>query len=224
MENQKYKKTEMKLTAEQRLKALRQDQESNGIGKRIKALRAEQQLTGSELAALVDTTQSAISDIENGKRHIDCYDLPKFAAALNTTVDYICSGLSPENMNIGLETGLSENALETLKWYKSSGNNGFSALLNFLLLSAEKDKEIYQETIGQDLLQELQDYIFSGNDFVCDIEIGYKPDGQPLKRKMTVKDTSIFRIQTCLEYLNQIYYKQRYRQGKPAETGKNRQK
>ncbi len=212
MENQKYKKAGIKLTAEQKIKELRKDQENNGAGKRIKQLRTELQLTGAELAALVGLNQSRISEIETGKRNVDSSELPLFAAALNTTVDFICSGRSPETVNLSLLTGLDENAIETLKWYKSSGNSGFSELLNFLLSSAVHDKniEFYQETIGQDLLQEMQEYIFFGNELVSDIEIGSDRNGNPIKKKMTVKDTSIFRIRACLDCLNEIYYRKKY--------------
>lgn len=212
MENQKYKKSGIKLTAEQKIRELRKDQENNGIGKRIKKLRTEQQLTGAELASMVDMKQSRISEIENGKRNLDSSELPLFAAALNTTVDYLCSGHSPETVNVSLLTGLDETALDTLKWYKSSGNNGFSMLLNFLLSSAVHDKniEFYQETIGQDLLQEMQEYIFFGNDLLFDMEIGSDKNGKPIKKKITVKDTSIFRIKTCLDYLNEIYFRQKH--------------
>lgn len=116
-----------------RLKALKEDQKKNGIGNRIRELRTKQKLTGTELASLVNKSQSAISDIENGKRNIDSYELPLFAAALDTTVDYLCSGHFAETVNFSLDTGLSEQAIEMLKICAATGRSDITRIINLLL-------------------------------------------------------------------------------------------
>lgn len=218
MDNQKYRKSHQLLSAQKRIRSVKQEQENNGVGQRIRQLRTDLQLTGAELASLVGLRQSAISAIENNGRSIDCCELPLFAAALNTTVDYICSGHPPETVNITLETGLNENAIDTLKWYKSSGNNGFAALLNMLLYSANTEKGIPIESIGQELMQEMQDYIYHGNDYLYPISCGLDANGDQRTKKITVKQYSILRIQSLLDDLNRIYMNQR--RNKKNETGK----
>ena len=216
MENQKITLIQRKIAVSHRLKALQQDQESNGIGNRIREQRAAQKLTGSELASLVNLSQSAISDIENGKRNIDSRELPLFAAALDTTVDYLCSGHSPETVNLALETGLTEKAFETLKGFQAFGNTGVSRLLNLLLYSAQTENGITLENIGQDLLQELSEYIF--HDYiVMDFDIGTDYKGRPIKKTVTGKDIGLFRIKACLDTLSFIVNNQKKEQ-------KNKQK
>lgn len=88
--------------------------------KRLKDLRIDNDLSMKELAGLVGTQQSRISDIESGKGFIKADDLPKYAEALNTSVSYIVTGYDPEN-EAYKDLGLSNAALNKLK--KSKGTN-----------------------------------------------------------------------------------------------------
>lgn len=203
VENRKITLKKRQIAVSDRLKALKEDQKNNGIGNRIRELRKDQKLTGAELASLVNMSQSAISDIENGKRNIDSRDLPLFAAALDTTVDYICSGHSPETVNLALETGLSERAFETLKDCKSLGLTGISRLLNLLLYSAHNEDETVLEDIGQGLLHELSEYIF--HDYsIMSFDIGTDRKGRPIKRTVTGRDIGLIKIKNCLDALSVI--------------------
>lgn len=200
MENLKITFEQREKAVKDRLKALKQDQENNGIGNRIREQRIKQGLTGIQLAKLVNMSQSAISDIENGKRNIDSREIPLFAAALDCSVEYLCSN------NLALETGLSERAVETLKGLKAFGNNSVSRVLNLLLYSAKKEKGIgiAVETIGQDLLQEISEYI-SRDYIVAEYENGSDYQGKMKKQYITNRELSIFRIKDYLDVLSKIY-------------------
>ena len=201
MENLKITFEQREKAVKDRLKALKQDQENNGIGNRIKEQRTKQGLTGIQLAKLVNMSQSAISDIENGKRNIDSRDMPLFAAALDCSVEYLCSN------NLALETGLSERAVETLKGLKAFGNNRVLNVLNLLLYSAKnakKEEEIALETIGQDLLQEISEYI-SRDYIVAEYENDSDYQGRMKKQYITNRELSIFRIKDYLDVLSKFY-------------------
>lgn len=67
------------------------------IGERIKRLRIEKDMSQEELAKLVGyTTQAAISKVEKGQRDVTQTMIPKYAKALNTTIEYLIFGEVPE--------------------------------------------------------------------------------------------------------------------------------
>lgn len=56
------------------------------LGQQIKQARKEEGLTQEELARMVNTTKSVISEIENGKRNIGFEMVEKIATALNRVI------------------------------------------------------------------------------------------------------------------------------------------
>ena len=58
--------------------------------KRIKELREDRDLTQSQLAEILGTTQRTISYYENNQREIPVNVLVKYAKYFNVTLDYIC--------------------------------------------------------------------------------------------------------------------------------------
>ncbi|MDH7578510.1 MAG: helix-turn-helix domain-containing protein [Bacillota bacterium] len=59
------------------------------IGKRIKALREEKDLTQEELAERIQISRSALANYESGLREPKGDILKRFAKALDTTTDYL---------------------------------------------------------------------------------------------------------------------------------------
>ena len=59
------------------------------IGARVRTLRQEKDLTQTELAKLLGTRQTAVSEIERGNRGLTVQQLVKLARALNTSPDAI---------------------------------------------------------------------------------------------------------------------------------------
>lgn len=54
------------------------------IGKRIKELRAQRQISQEELAARADIDRTYVNSVENGKRNISIINIEKIAKALKT--------------------------------------------------------------------------------------------------------------------------------------------
>lgn len=59
------------------------------IGARVRTLRQEKDLTQTELAKTLGTTQTAVSEIEHGNRGLTVQQLVKLARALKTSPDAI---------------------------------------------------------------------------------------------------------------------------------------
>lgn len=62
------------------------------IGNRIYSLRKSKNLSQMELAELVDMSKNSISNIELGKQLCSTDKLPRFAEALDTSVEYLLHG------------------------------------------------------------------------------------------------------------------------------------
>lgn len=80
------------------------------IGKRIKQLREDKDLTQKELADKVQLNYSVLSRIESGERRARDEELIKIAKELDVTVDYIL-GLPSENKG---KADLTEDEIITL--------------------------------------------------------------------------------------------------------------
>jgi len=68
------------------------------VGKRIKELRKEQQLTQQQLAEKVGITYVQIGRYETGKSNASADVLQKVAGALGTTTDFLMSGGNAEQL------------------------------------------------------------------------------------------------------------------------------
>lgn len=70
------------------------------IGKRIRVLREEKQMSREELAAKAEISSKFLYEIENGKKGLSAGTLLKISKALSCSCDYILSGtysVSEEN-------------------------------------------------------------------------------------------------------------------------------
>lgn len=56
------------------------------IGKRLKGLRADKDLTQEKLSYMADIDKTYISEVENGKRNISVVNLEKLIITLGSTV------------------------------------------------------------------------------------------------------------------------------------------
>lgn len=64
----------------------------NQLGKAVKSLREQRNLTQWELAAHIGVAQSMISHIENGERNPSLEVVVKLAAFFETTIDALYTG------------------------------------------------------------------------------------------------------------------------------------
>lgn len=128
------------------------------ISERLKRLRNEAGLTGTQLAERVGTTQSRISDIENGKGYLYADELPKYAEALNTTVSELVMGTRPENETLSRETGLSDEALNRLRVFNGKGNRLFSDAINLFFSDSNEPESIFLSP-GESVLALFREFI-----------------------------------------------------------------
>ncbi|MDO6353566.1 helix-turn-helix domain-containing protein [Caloramator sp. CAR-1] len=69
------------------------------FGERLRQLRKEKQMTGSELGKLLNVSKVAISNWENGNRFPDKDMLLKIAEIFNVSVDYLLGKTDIRNQN-----------------------------------------------------------------------------------------------------------------------------
>lgn len=88
----------------------------DSIGKRLRNLRAllSDNTTIKTVSASIGISYNTLSAYERDERIPDARTLALLADYYDSTCDYIARGLSPENVKIGKETGLSEEALSGL--------------------------------------------------------------------------------------------------------------
>ena len=66
------------------------------LGERISALSKEKHVSQKDLAMMIGVTESALSRYINNEREPKLEVLANLATALDTTVDYLTTGLKPE--------------------------------------------------------------------------------------------------------------------------------
>ena len=73
------------------------------VGKRIRNLRKELELTREHLAEMADISVQFLADIEKGKKNMTVTTLRKLAASLMVTTDYIVNGREDPSSEITIE-------------------------------------------------------------------------------------------------------------------------
>ncbi|MCL2046125.1 MAG: helix-turn-helix domain-containing protein [Oscillospiraceae bacterium] len=109
---------------------------SNTIGSRIKGLRELRNLTQSELAAALHVQRQTVNQWENGTRDLKTDYTVKLAVFFGTTCDYILRGIDALNVTAYDEFGLSDDALDALRYLNETKLNqpdSVHSTLNFLL-------------------------------------------------------------------------------------------
>lgn len=69
------------------------------IGKRIKLKRKELNLTQEKLSEIIDVSPSYISEIERGSSICSLATITNIATTLQTNLDYLIYGITPNNSN-----------------------------------------------------------------------------------------------------------------------------
>jgi transcriptional regulator with XRE-family HTH domain len=92
------------------------------LGRRLRQLREDKDLSQSELAAIFDKSQSSIGKYENETLQLDYELLRKYAEYFSVTTDYIL-GFNPETDKKITVPGLSETVIATV----SKDFKGFTA-------------------------------------------------------------------------------------------------
>ena len=109
-----------------------------GIGKRIRKLREEQEITREELANKSEITTKFLYEVENGKKGMSAESLYKIATALSSSCDYILLGRKKVNAEGEVERLYSE----LLKGLNEEQRKIIVKILEMLLeYSEEKSKQ-----------------------------------------------------------------------------------
>lgn len=74
------------------------------IGKRIRKIREEKEMTRDQLAAGAEITTKFLYELENGKKGLSANTLLKIAKALSCSCDYILLGIKEKKGNYGIES------------------------------------------------------------------------------------------------------------------------
>ncbi len=104
------------------------------IGKRVKELRKEYNMTADELANLCNVSQPVISKLENGHRVPDVPTLKKICEVFNIT---LADFFAPENLSKPVE----DNLKELLNNAKGLNSEQIKSLNNFLRTITNNKKE-----------------------------------------------------------------------------------
>ena len=83
-------------------------------GQRIKELRCKANLTQADLAKKMSITREHLAKLESGTRNLQAEDVPRFAALLGTTCDYILAGIDTGNVRLSRQLGLDNQVIEKL--------------------------------------------------------------------------------------------------------------
>ena len=106
----------------------------SGIGRRISECREDMDMTMEDLATMIGVSTNTINRWENEGVPPKATDIAKLSKALNTTCDFLITGIPAENKVLVDELGLSGEAIERLK-SKQSRALGIEAKAINLLLS-----------------------------------------------------------------------------------------
>lgn len=87
----------------------------DSIGYRIRQLREDMDLSQDALARKIRSSKDIVSRIESGKQNVYVAQLQEIAAALNTSLYYLATGIHPENSNIADELDLTDYSITILK-------------------------------------------------------------------------------------------------------------
>lgn len=106
------------------------------IGKRIRVLREEKQMSREELAAKAEISAKFLYEIENGKKGLSASSLLKIAKALSCSCDYILNGVHRVDENSVEE----QVCIELLKGFTDKQCKVINKVLKMLLEFNEEEK------------------------------------------------------------------------------------
>ena len=90
-----------------------------GVGGRVVALRAKRGLTQEALAEKLGVSRSALNMKEHGDRAFSLDEMILLSDLFDITIDEMIRGVKTANVDIHRETGLTDDAIETLKGFST---------------------------------------------------------------------------------------------------------
>ena len=99
------------------------------IGKRIRQIREEKEITRDQLAASAEITTKFLYELENGKKGLSATTLLKIANALSCSCDYILLGAERVDGSYGMES----YDTQLLKGFNEKQCKTISKMLQLLL-------------------------------------------------------------------------------------------
>lgn len=136
------------------------------IGERIRKLRIVANLTQDEVAASLGISREAYIPIEKGRRGLKDEEILILADTLHTTTDYILTGNETPHIDICEYTGLSNNAIGSLRKLKRDAEVIPNASFSYASILYAIEKLLTTDD-GNDLLREI------GNFLCCDFTQAY---------------------------------------------------
>lgn len=112
------------------------------IGKRIRKLREECQMTQEQVGNALLVKRQTVSQWENGERDLKTEQIIKLANLFHVSCDQILTGYSPFNIYYGEELGLSDKAISNLR--KLCELNTFNMVQDFITAD---DLNFYSDTL-----------------------------------------------------------------------------
>ncbi len=115
--------------------------DKNTFAKTLRALMTDKKLSQRALAVKLGITYQAVSTWCLGKNYPECDMLIKLAEFFGVSTDYLLTGIKPENQSTHDELGLSDEAIERLKYLHNDKeiNEKLMPFVNALL----SDKRFY---------------------------------------------------------------------------------
>ncbi len=109
--------------------------ENRGIGTRIALLRKEKGMTQKQLASIIGVNNKTLSQWETGAegREPDIYFIGKLADALEVDCDYLIRGVQTEHVDIFGGIGLTDKAIEQLRFIKQVADAGGTDVISYIL-------------------------------------------------------------------------------------------
>ena len=115
-----------------------------GIGRRIEELRKKKgdelgsKFTQEMLAQAIGVNRSLVAKWESYSRKISAEEMNKVCDFFGVSLDYLLTGVNPENRTISSELGLNEESINTLKKYVN--DKTYRAIVNTFL--SEENEEL----------------------------------------------------------------------------------
>lgn len=115
--------------------------DKNTFAHTLRALMKEQKLSQRALASQLCVSYQAVSLWCSGKNYPECDMLLKIAAYFGVSTDYLLTGIKPENQSAHNELGLSDEAIERLKFLH--GDKEYDEKLMPFVNALLSDKRFY---------------------------------------------------------------------------------
>lgn len=138
----------------------------DAIGERIKEARQERGLSQEELAQIINSTKSAISRYESGKRQPRIEQLKSIAAALNVDVNWLMNGRTLEGRDKAWKDYVARRFEEALRQEAKDDENFINAIKPHLapldpLTDEESALKILLNSMGYDIMKTGGNYFFT---------------------------------------------------------------